>query len=547
MSWLPTAAWRSKGAAALVVAALLPAGAARAQDGEGGDRAETAPISRTAPVTIDGRALFEVRGVSGYSAAKRAADVRQRILDLARARSFDPAALTVEEQPRESRVVAPGRVLMRVLDADAEVEGVERGLLAEVYAARIREAVTSYRAARTREALLGSLWRVTVATALMVFLVVGVRRLRALVQRRVERRLAAHAAGGVTAESFEAVRGERIREIARVALRLVWVVALLAAFYAYLGYALALLPWTRGAASQLQGWVLAPLGVLGGGLLSELPDLIFLVVLFFVVRWALGLLRLLFAAVGRGEIHLGDFEPEWADPTYKMIRLVVIIFALVVAYPYVPGSSSDAFKGISVFLGIVLSLGSSSAVANIIAGYTMIYRRAFHEGDMVKIGEIFGRVVRMRLQATHLQTPKNEEVIIPNSSILGQEVINYSTIAKREGLILHTTVGIGYETPWRQVEAMLALAASRTPGLMTEPKPFVNQLALGDFAVTYELNVFCDDPPRMRRLYGELHRRVLDVFNEYGVQIMTPAYEGDPPEPKVVPPERWYLAPAQKE
>jgi len=182
-----------------------------------------------------------------------------------------------------------------------------------------------------------------------------------------------------------------------------------------------------------------------------------------------------------------------------------------------------------------------------IAGYTLTYRRAFHEGDMIRIGESVGVVTQTRLQVTHLRTPKNEEIIVPNSTILGTEVTNYSSLAKDRGLILHTTVGIGYETPWRQVEAMLLLAAERTPGLIKDPKPFVLQRSLGDFAVNYEINVYCDEPTAMMRLYTELHRRILDVFNEYGIQIMTPAYEGDPEQPKVVPRDQWHAAPAQQE
>ena len=145
---------------------------------------------------------------------------------------------------------------------------------------------------------------------------------------------------------------------------------------------------------------------------------------------------------------------------------------------------------------------------------------------------------------THLRSVKNEEIIIPNSQILAGDVTNYSSLARADGLILHTEVGIGYETPWRQVEAMLVTAADRTPGLLKEPRPFVLEKALGDFAVTYELNAYCANVQAMGRFYAELHRNILDVFNEYGVQIMTPAYEGDPPEPKIVPRKDWYATPA---
>ena len=183
-----------------------------------------------------------------------------------------------------------------------------------------------------------------------------------------------------------------------------------------------------------------------------------------------------------------NFDSEWALPTYKIVRLAVVAFALVVAYPYIPGSGSAAFKGVSLFIGVMFSLGSSAFIANTIAGYSITYRRAFRVGDRIQVGNVFGDVSEIRLQVTHIRTLKNEEVVVPNS-ILRQNVVNYSALARSRGLILHTTVGIGYETPWRQVEGMLLLAAERTPGLLREPPPFVLQTALGDFCVVYEINV----------------------------------------------------------
>ncbi len=279
--------------------------------------------------------------------------------------------------------------------------------------------------------------------------------------------------------------------------------------------------------------------------MAQLPSLAFLLVLFFLTRWTLRLVKLFFESVERRQVELANFEAEWAMPTYRIVRVAIAAFALVVAYPYIPGSQSAAFQSISLFLGVVFSIGSSSVVSNVIAGYSMTYRRAFHLGDRIQVGDIVGEVTEIRLQVTHLRSPKNEEVVMPNSVLLGSHVVNYSALARKRGLILHTTVGIGYETPWRQVEAMLLEAAERTPGLLREPKPFVLQKSLGDFCVVYEVNVYCDEPAQMPQLYTLLHQNVLDVFNEYGVQIMTPAYEGDPERPKLVPKEKWFAAPAQ--
>jgi small-conductance mechanosensitive channel len=199
---------------------------------------------------------------------------------------------------------------------------------------------------------------------------------------------------------------------------------------------------------------------------------------------------------------------------------------------------------VSLFLGIIFSLGSSSVIASLIAGYSMTYRRAFKVGDRIQVNDLIGDVVEMRLLGTHLRTIQNEEIVMPNSLLLNSHVMNFSTLAQSRGLILHTTVGIGYETPWRQVEAMLQVAAERTPGLLKEPPPFVLQKSLGDFAVNYDLNVYCDNPQAMLQLYTALHQNILDVFNEYGIQIMTPAYERDPEQPKVVPKGQWFMAPA---
>ena len=285
--------------------------------------------------------------------------------------------------------------------------------------------------------------------------------------------------------------------------------------------------------------------MIGRGLVANIPSLIFLVVLFYVVRLLLGVVRLFFDAVGREAVTLKGFDAEWAGPTYKILRIAIVAFGLIVAYPYVPGSDSDAFKGVTVFIGIVFSLGSSTAIANIIAGYMITYRRAFKVGDRVRIGEMTGDIIETRLQVTHLRSLKHEEIIIPNAQILANEVVNFSSLARTEGLILHTEIGIGYETPWRQVEAMLLAAAARcAPPSAEPPRAFVLVKKLGDFAVTYELNLFCTETKAMVALYTSMHRHILDVFNEYGVQIMTPAYEGDPAEPKVVPPAEWYTAPA---
>ncbi len=496
-----------------------------------------------APVVVDGVELFTVRGVQAYPAAKRAAQIESRIEAFAANPALSSKALTVSEVADGSQIMAGNQMLLTVFEADAQLEQVPHPVLARIYVKRIGEAIETYRRDRTREYLLRSAGRVLVATvALLAFIGLGkraVRRIDSELDGRVKAQLT-----GLEERSMRIVSASHVWIALRGVRRVIWTLATLFAVVFYLDYVLHLFPWTRLFASRLWALLIDPLRAMGDSLLAAIPGLAFLVILAIVTRYLLKTIRLFFMALAEGATPLAHFERDWAWPTYRLVRFFVIAFALVVAYPYIPGSQSDAFKGISLFLGVIVSLGSSSVIGNIIAGYTMIYRRAFRVGDRVKIEEHVGDITESRLLVTHLRTPKNEEIVIPNSVILNNSVVNYSTLARKGQLILHATVGIGYETPWRQVEAMLLQAADRTDGLLKEPKPFVLQKQLGSFDVTYEINVYCGDAQAMNRLYTQLHRNILDQFNEYGVQIMTPAYEGDPEQPKVVPREQWHAAPA---
>ena len=502
-------------------------------------------IVETAPVTLDGRELFQVRGVQAFPAKLRAETVSARILDLARDRSFDPATIDTVGAGEVVWIGAEGRRVMRIHDLDGEVEGVDRFSLAELYATKVRQSIVAFRAARSHGALVNAGWRAGAATLAALLALFVLQMLRRAVNRWETR--TSQKVKSVSIGSFEVVGAHHIWTVLRGALRVGFAFGAAMLVVLYLQYVLGLFPWTWSAAHQLNGWVLAPIQYFGRGLLAVIPDLIFLLILVLVTRYMLQIIKSFFDSVGRGSVTLKSFYPEWAGPTHDLVRVGVIAFSLVLAYPHIPGASSEAFKGVSIFMGAILSLGSTGVISNIIAGYTMVYRRAFKEGDLIQIENVIGFVTKIRLQVTHLRTAKNEEVVVPNVKILNSEVTNFTTLASKDGLIFHTTVGIGYETPWRQVEAMLVEAADRTPGMLKEPKPFVRQRALGDFAVTYEINAYCSTPNQWILRYSELHANILDVFNEHNVQIMTPAYEGDPEKPKVVPRAEWFLPPAEKQ
>ncbi|MEE4145807.1 MAG: mechanosensitive ion channel domain-containing protein, partial [Halieaceae bacterium] len=428
--------------------------------------------------------------------------------------------------------------------ADATLESVRLDTVAGSARERIAEAVREYREDRSPARLRRNtviLLGITLAVALVLWLVVVLFRwLIRVTERRVKRQI----------EQLEQA-SHRILDARQIwgwvggLLRALRALSIFALVMLWLETALGLYPWTRPLAAQLFMLVLDPLKKMGNGFLANLPDLIFLAVLFLVVRFCMRIVRTFFVRVDRGWIRLATFERELAMPTYRIVRLLIIVFALVIAYPYIPGSDSEAFKGMSIFFGVVLSIGSSSFIANIIAGYSLTYRRAFREGDRIMVGESEGTVIEMTTLNTRIRSLKNEEINIPNSMVLGSAIVNYTTFERDPGLILHTNVGIGYDVAWRQVEAMLLAAASRTEGLKKEPAPFVLQKSLGDFTAVYQLNAYCLDASRMNGIYSALHGHIQDVFNEYGVQIMSPNYVADPPDAKLVPPQNWYPAPAE--
>jgi len=475
----------------------------------------------TAPVTIDGSVLFHMRGATAFPAAQRAQAIADRINDLAADRSRSTDSLHLVESEHSTDIVAGDQLIVSVFNADARVEGVEglvRRALAGVYLQRIKVAVADYRAERVPERLLRDTITALGSTLLLALLLFAIFRTQRWFTRHIEIRY--HAAiEKIEKGTFRVISAAWIWRAVHVACAGLSLFAAIALAFIYLHFVFRLFPWTRGFADSVRTLALVPL---------------------FAV-----LARYVFTAIKEGKFSVSGFDPDWSDSTYNIVRVLVIAFAVVVSYPYIPGSESPAFKGVTIFIGVLFSLGSSSFLSNLIAGYTMTYRRAFHVGDRIKVGELLGDVTKVGLMVTNLRSVKNEELILPNSMILNGHVINYSSLARDQGLILHTTVGIGYETPWRQVEAMLLMAAERTPGLLCKPAPYILQKGLGDFCVTYELNVYTATPSAMFQLYTELHRNILDVFNEYGVQIMTPAYVSDTAEPKVVPRDQWFAEPAQ--
>lgn len=319
----------------------------------------------------------------------------------------------------------------------------------------------------------------------------------------------------------------------------------LVVIYGVVSFVLGEFPYTRPWGESLSGFLLTTMESLALGAVNALPGLFTVLLIFFFARLVTRLLGLWFHSVEQGRIKISWIYPETAVPTRRIVTALVWVFAIIVAYPYMPGSDTDAFKGVSVFLGLMLTLGSSGIMNQIMSGFMITYSRAVRLGDFVRIGDVEGTVVHLGVLSTKIKTLMREEITVPNAVVVSQTTTDYSRLAESEGVLTPTSVTIGYDAPWRQVHALLVMAAERTPGLRREPTPHVFQTGLEDFYVRYTLYVSLVRQEDRLVTMNALQANIQDVFNEYGVQIMSPNYVLDPAAPKVVAKQNWYAAPAE--
>ena len=478
-----------------------------------------------ATVEFDGRPLLVVRSApAGMTVKERAALIEDRLSAVARR----PAIQIEEIQPRAAEgaveIVTGDVVLMRVTDEDGAAAGRDRSALASQYAAQMRDAVQRYRKTRSwRSRVLNGI-NAAVATAVFLGVLLALRWLRRRANTAIERQRASGVLG-IHVQSVEVVRADRLARMLVDAVAVAYWALVLFLLYSFIPVVLRFFPGTERLRLTLRGFIFGPLAVIWNGFVSSLPSLFFVAIIAVLAYLAIRLSDLIFSRIADGTIVLRGFSPDLAVPTAKLVRLLLLVMALVAAFPYLPGSKSPAFQGVSIFLGILLSLGSSSAVANVISGVILIYMQPFRSGDRVSIAGTIGDVVEKTLLVTRICTAKNVIVTIPNAAVMGFQILNYSTSTKTTGLILHTTVTIGYDDPWRRVHELLIAAARSTSGILAEPAPFVLQTALNDYYVSYEINAYTAEANRMAAIYSELHQNIQDKFNEAGVEINSPHYQ----------------------
>jgi small-conductance mechanosensitive channel len=526
-------------AAALLALAAVPVRVA-AQDPS--QIVSTATPAPAAVLTYNNRPITVFRAaVLSRSPAERAAAAREYIDRLVN--EGTPGRVSSRSLLGAGMISVGGRDVFAVVPLDVDT------LAGETQEARTAAAVTHLQQAldeaielRTPGRIAKAVGLALLATAfLAVLFVVSVRlqrRLTARVASTAERKLKQLSGGEVLMKASRAP--EMVRRAVTVVLVAVWIFFL----YSWLTFVLRQFPYTRPWGESLRSFLLNQLAFLGTQILRGIPDLFTVLLILLFTRFVVRAAQLMFEAVEQGRMSMPYVYAETAQPTRRLVTTLIWVMGLVLAYPYLPGSNSDAFKGMSVFLGVVLSIGSSGIVNQMMSGLTITYSRAVRPGDFVKMGDVEGTVIQVGVLSIKVKTARREEVTIPNAVVMSQVTTNYSRFADTEGVFVPTSLTIGYDTPWRQVHALMLLAAERTPGIRREPEPVVRQTALQDFYVQYTLLVCLEAPQQRFLTLDALHANIQDAFNEYGVQIMSPNYEADPEGRKVVPVDQWYAAPA---
>lgn len=354
-------------------------------------------------------------------------------------------------------------------------------------------------------------------------IIFGINKLFNLIYKKIENQTG-NKIKGIKIKKYEVLTPVYVAKLINGILKILKIIILLVVFYFWLPLLFSIFPWTKHIAKTLIDYTLTPLSSLGSSIIDYLPSLFFIIIVYVVVKYINRILKFFATEIGKGRLKLDGFHKDWAKPTFIIAKLIVFVFALVLVFPYLPGSDSPAFQGVSIFMGVLLSLGSTGIVANAVGGLMIIYMRPFIIGDVVKIGDHLGTIISKGMLVTRLNTPKNEEISVPNKMVVENQIVNYSSEEKGKGVYIHTTVTIGYETPWRKVHEIMIDAANRTNDILSEPKPFVLQTALDDFYVAYEINGYLKNPSKMNAIYSELHQNIQDCFNENNVEILSPHY-----------------------
>ncbi|MCZ8118062.1 MAG: mechanosensitive ion channel family protein [Microcystis sp. LE18-22.4A] len=480
------------------------------------------------PVMLDGKTLFFIRrGVSSFSAEERANAITRRIERIAQNDSIPIENLTIEQIPDDNSLYlsVDQEVILTVTERDAKAYRSTPEVLAQQALQKIQGAIAQYRQDRKPEQLLKNIIYTVIATFAFLIISFAVIKISGKLFPFI-RRLIESLTPGIQIGNVEIVSSSNISFFWLRVLRIIRLLVLFLLLFNYATFVLRLFPWTRVFGESILGYFYQSLELVLSSIGQYLPNAFIIAIIIFITYYLIGLIKPFFTAIERGNLVIPGFYTDWAKPTYNILLVIIIAIAAIVAFPYLPGFDSPAFRGVSVFLGLLLSLGSTSAIANVIGGIILIYTRAFRIGDHIQVGDVIGDLIEKNFLVIRICTPTNKIITIPNSSLLSSNVINFS-ISSRElnrNLIIQTTITLGYDLPWRKAHKTLIEAALETEHILKEPAPFVLQTSLDNFYISYQLNAYTNQPNLMVIIYSELHQNIQDKCNEAGIEILSPSY-----------------------
>lgn len=477
------------------------------------------------PVSPFKDTLFYVyNNVGSFSASERANYISSKIKRLYEESFFEKDSLNVVPSGVSEDIVYKGDlIIMSVLESDAKAENKSMSFIAKRNLALIKNAIIY------QNENYSQLPKRVGYTALLVLIISLVLFLASKLFNLLKKYIIKNNSKYFRGVSYNSIKILSPQKQEFIFLRLfgfVKIVTLIFIVYLSLPVLFSIFPATKEYTTTLLQWILTPAKSVLMGLIDFLPSLITIIVIVIIFKYAIKLIKFFFYEIKSENIKIDGFYSDWALPTFNIIRLLMYAFMLVIIFPYLPGSDSSIFKGVSVFVGVLFSLGSSNAIANMVAGLVITYMRPFKIGDYIKIGDVSGEVIEKTALVTRIRTPKFEDITIPNATVLSSTSTNYSANTQRStnGLLIHTTVSIGYDVPWVEIHKALIDAALKTEMIEKEPKPFVLQTSLDDFYVSYQINVYTKEPTKQPRIYSSLHQNIQDSFNAAGIEIMSPHY-----------------------
>ena len=476
------------------------------------------------PVVADGDTLFYLytkRG--GYTPQQRAQMTGSAIEELGRRFNLRPDSVSVDHSDIVSDLMYGNKVLLSLTDQDALWEGVSRDSLANERRQNVVDKLHEMKAEH-------GIWRMAKRILYFVLVIVGqyflfrltnwlFRKLKVRILRLKDTKIKP-----VSIQGYELLDAQKqanllvfLASVGRyilMGLQLLFTVPLIFIIF----------PQTEGLAYRLLGYIWNPIRGIFVGIIDYIPKLFTIIVIWYAVKYLVRFVLYLAREVEGGRLKINGFYPDWAMPTFHIIRFLLYAFMIAMIYPYLPGSNSGVFQGISVFVGLIVSLGSSTVIGNIIAGLVITYMRPFKIGDRIQLNDTTGNIIEKTPLVTRIRTPKNKVVTVPNSFVMSSHTVNYSTSAREYGLIIHSEVSIGYDIPWRKVNELLIDAALNTPGVVDDPRPFVLETSLSDWYPVYQVNAYIKEADKMPQIYSNLHQNIQDKFNEAGIEIMSPHY-----------------------